>query len=83
VTLVTLDNDLYGSVDVVAREITERDLLVEMPYVPPIGTVMTVSIGGIEWAKAEVTEMVSRDLARALLRLRFVAVAQVEAGTVQ
>ena len=82
-TLVTLDNDLYGSVDVVAREITERDLLVEMPYVPHIGTVMTVSIGGIEWAKAEVTEMVSRDLARALLRLRFVAVAQVEAGTVQ
>lgn len=41
-TLVVIGSEVYGDVFAVARNVSSSGALVEMPYAPPLGTIVTV-----------------------------------------
>ena len=71
--VVTIGSDLYGDAVCVARDVSVTGVIVEMPYMPPVGTVVTVMFGDIMIFRAKVVDhrYTTRDRAR-LVRMDFI-----------
>jgi hypothetical protein len=68
--LVVIGSELYGDSFAIARNISAGGLLVEMPYAPPLGTIVTVHFQHVratelERERGQAEELVDEIVARA------------------